>query len=478
LSSRDQTVSQYESYNDSKIKADLVKENRELKATCSTLAQEVNELKANLENRLSQKQEDLNKLENKYNDRNIYCVNIENNYNHLKNEIERLRKLNGQLRLDLEGAEVDILNYLSKNSDLAQENERLLTKIDNMDYLAFRGKLKGVVKLRVVQRVVDVNTKEPIITDLFKPDKPEKDNKPSVYDLEALSKDMNFNDQPIEDNKGISQSIEQDKAMSTGKAPSSEERKESGDEFPVEEKPQSIGKESKEDEWIPEIQEDRTEQLEEKKQIDDINEPIEEVQEEDSFQEEDKFQEEKKNSMQDAYADADGKLKSEEDLKLNFDNEGFSAKEPPIHSLLGPGTQEEDYKVDQGITTDLADIYKYQAPGASMINNKVLPDIHKMHQSVLYLKDKEAKTKEEIMMMESERRYRNCLINTQAEWYNSQWLDIEIARDVYKESKYMKCRLLFKNKCANKIYIKKLEAVSYDTSGNIKVKNRVKYLSR
>jgi hypothetical protein len=379
-----------------------------------------------------------------------------------------LKKLNDQLKLDLEGAEIDILNYSYKNSELAQENEKLLTRIDNMDYLSFRGKSKGDVKLKVVEGVVDVNTKEPIITDILKPDTLENDNKAPVYDIEALSKDMNFNEQLVESNKDISQPIEQDKAMSVEKVPSSEERKESGDEFPAEEKPRSVEKEPMEDRWVPEIQEDQTEQLEEKKRIDDTEESFGNIPE-------DNFPTDKKDSMQ----EPDEKLQSEENLKLNFDGQGSPAKETPTHSLLSPGTQEEEYKAGQGATADLADVYKHEATGASMISNQAIPDIHKMYQSVINVKEKETKSKEEIMMMESERRYRNCLINTQAEWYTSQWLDIEITRNVYKENKYMECRLLFKNKCPNdKIHITKFEAVSYDTNGKVGIKSRVECVNR
>lgn len=582
----------------------MAKENAELKAKCKALTKEINELKANLENTVNKQQESIVNLETKYNDRNFQCTNIENSYKHLKSEIENSRRINDKLRLELEGAEIDVLNYSSKNSELSQLNEKLLTRIDEMDYITFKARYRPAITLRIVNNVVDLNIPD---LDFFKTAPPGNHNEVPIYDIDAISKDIGFNQEKakvpencmieekalLKSNKDLmdqSKDLSDDKALSIRKVPSEhnqqsrdkysadskarsaeealvEEKRRSTEKPEIEEKAKSEDKEqavgigqfvdnmpAAESYHIDESDQDNVKEsppkeLQQENSLHNVQEKVEDTKEgmpqygmfqdnvhdktqpRDSFQDmfqdntqakpqeardevpqTDVFQEgtqrestwDKPQRISQAEAEeevkekfkeiiqrqsqkegegfepakeetakrqdkpqTDEKLQSEENLQFNFDGEGSLVKETPSNSLLSPGTPEQVYRIGQGVTTDLADVYKKDMPGASMINAQMSPDTHKMYQSVIAVKEKEVRTSEEAMMLESERRYRNCLEKIESEWYDSQWLQIIVTRNVHKDNKFMECKLTFINKCETEpITIKTLEPISYDTNGN------------
>lgn len=570
MNEKQHTASQYEGG-----AGDLAKENTELKAKCTTLAQELAELRKNVENMTSKQREDLERLENKYNDRNFYCTNIENSYKHLKCEIDALKKANDRLRLDLEGAEVDVLNYSSKNSDLAQEKEKLLTIIDNMDYYAFKAKSKAAVNLKIAKNVVDFNTTKPVatdfVTDYEKPEKQKKRSEVPVYDIEELSQGIKLsseipqkqdallheNTQPvfgmemaskpqreerpplvapsftvdevqpaenaqnkrsaretakveeglmhnepqIQDNvqargqlqpqsevlvkeSGYGQQAEErprstekvhsegkrdtsdnelkpkSETQSNGRVAQSKEKSQPEDDedwFAVEEKLQGKSESPREgngaDEWLRLEDKPQTEELDREEEKLRVGRPSKA---EEMSSKDEKFQPEKK-------------MQSDENLRLSVgkQDEGLIMKGTSSQSFPSPGTPEPVYRMGQGVTTDLAGIYKNEDPGASLIQKQTQPDTHKMYQSVIAFKEKEAKESEESMMRASERRYRNCLVSAKGEWYSSQWLEIAIERSVSKENKYVECTLVFRNKSVDTpMHITTFEPVSYDSNGN------------
>eukprot|EP00826_Nyctotherus_ovalis_P036111 TRINITY_DN317_c0_g1_i12.p1 TRINITY_DN317_c0_g1~~TRINITY_DN317_c0_g1_i12.p1 ORF type:complete len:722 (+),score=204.90 TRINITY_DN317_c0_g1_i12:975-3140(+) len=531
----------------------------------------------------SKQREDLDRLENKYNDRNFYCTNMENSYKHLKCEIEALKKANDRLRLDLEGAEVDVLNYSSKNSDLAQEKEKLLTIIDNMDYYAFKAKNKAAVNLKIAKNVVDFNTTKPITTDFVndyeKPEKQKKNNEAPVYDIEELSQGIKLSSemQPKQDTL-LHESAQPVFGIEISNKPPREERPPLvAPSFTVDELRPASSAQSKQSaqetarvEGVPKVEEEQMhdkQQIQENAQTKDKQQPKSEVQTKemqpmdgqqveerprstekihseggrdisdnelkpksetlsneraaqskgkplpeddedwfavdekpqvkaDSLREENKEdewlelgekpqaeevdREEKKlrvgrpskvedMSPKDEKFQPEEKVQSDENLRLSVgrQDEGLIMKGTPSHSFPSPGTPEPVYRMGQGVTTDLADIYKNEDPGASLIPKQAQPDIHKMCQSVITFKEKEVKESEESMVRASERRYRNCLVSAKGEWYNSQWLEIAIERSVNKGNKYVECILVFKNKSVDTpIYVTTFEPVSYDSNGN------------
>ena len=116
------------------------------------------------------------------------------------------------------------------------------------------------------------------------------------------------------------------------------------------------------------------------------------------------------------------------------------------------------------ITSEIFDFDHNNLPRMSQRVRYSESDDHKDCQSIVSFKN--ILSNKDLIRIDNERKYRNCLINSKDEWYNSEHLKIISEKNINIEEKSAKFKVTVINKSArDSIHIEEFEVSDYDANG-------------